>query len=203
MKTNRLQALILSILVLAVGSGCGGRKVVRTDVDKTVDLSGRWNDSDSRMVAEEMIQDCLGRPWINKFNEKNRKDPVVIIGTVVNRSSEHINSNMFVKDLERNLLNSGKVIFVADRQERLDIRDERNDQQDGNTDPETIKQKGKETGADYIIQGSINSVKDEIKGKYVILYQVNLELVDLTTNQKTWIGQKDIKKIVGKSKYSL
>jgi hypothetical protein len=41
--------------------GCAGPKVKRTEVDETIDLSGRWNDTDSRLVAEEMIQDCLSR----------------------------------------------------------------------------------------------------------------------------------------------
>ncbi len=202
---NRIWGVcIMGIFLSAITFyGCSSApKVTRTEIEKTIDLSGRWNDTDSRLVAEEMIRDCLGRVWINKFNEKSRRDPVVIIGTVVNRSSEHINSQLFIKDLERTLLNSGKVVFVANRQERGDIRDERTDQQSGETDPSTIKPKGKETGADFMVQGSINSVKDEIKGKYEMLYQVNLELVDLTNNQKIWIGQKEIKKLVERSQYS-
>ncbi len=201
-----------SFLVLGLGSifmivglvGCSSApKVTRTEIDKPIDLSGKWNDTDSRLVAEEMIKDCLGRPWLNKFDEMNHRTPVIIIGTIINRSSEHINSQLFIKDLEKNLLNSGKVIFVANRQERQDIRDEREDQQSGNTDPSTIKPKGKETGSDFMIQGSVNSVTDQIKGKYAVMYQVDLELIDLTTNQKVWIGQKQIKKSVTNVKYSL
>lgn len=201
--SQRFFVFVGILLVMSVLSGCASQpKVTRTQVDKTIDLSGRWNDSDSRMVSEEMVKDCLGSSWINRFNERSQKDPVVIVGNVLNRSSEHINSQVFIKDLERELLNSGKVTFVANRQERQDIRDERADQQTGETDPSTINPKGKETGADFILQGSINSIKDEIKGKFVILYQVNLELVDLTNNQKVWIGQKDIKKKVERAQYS-
>ena len=65
----------------------------------------------------------------------------------------------------------------------------------------TLKPRKEETGADFMLQGSINSVKDEISGKYVILYQVNLELVDLTTNEKAWIGQKEIKKVVSRRSF--
>ena len=203
MKENKRRWLFI-LFFIAVIAGCSSNpKVTRTQVDKTIDLSGRWNDTDSRMVAEDMIQDCLNRSWLNTFNEKNKKDPVLIVGTIVNRSTEHINSQFFVKDLERNLLNSGKIKFVASVQERQDIREERQDQASGETDPATIKPRGKETGADFLIQGSINSVKDEIKGKYAILYQVNLELVDLTSNQKVWIGQKQIKKVVERSQLSL
>ncbi len=194
---------VVIILAVSLVAGCGKRTVKRTSIKKTIDLSGRWNDTDSRLVAEEMVKDCLKRPWLNKFDEKSKREPVLIVGTVVNRSHEHINSHLFTKDLERSLLNSGLVRFVASRQEREEIREERQSQQEGFTAEETIKAKGDETGADFMLQGSINSVKDEVKGKYVILYQVNLELIDLANNQKVWIGQKQIKKYVKKSTFSL
>ena len=201
---RKFMAVMLGVIFAAsIVSGCGGRTVKRTEIDKTIDLSGRWNDSDSRLVSEEMIKDCLGRPWVNKFDEVNKRAPVVIVGTVINRSHEHINSELFTKDLEKSLINSGLVKFVANKQEREEIREERQNQQEGLTDKETVKPIGFESGADFMLQGSINSVKDEVKGKYVILYQVNLELIDLTTNQKVWIGEKEIKKYVKKSAFSL
>ncbi len=129
---------------------------------------------------------------------------MVIVGDIKNRTDEHINVDVFMKDLEQALVNSSKVRFVASRDERQGIRQERFDQnQEGLTDPETIKQIGKETGADFMLIGSVNSVKDETSGRYVILYQVNTELVDLLTNEKVWIGQNHLKKVVTKSKYSL
>ncbi|MDD5747181.1 MAG: penicillin-binding protein activator LpoB [Candidatus Omnitrophica bacterium] len=201
---RRTIAVVLGIMVAAsIVSGCGGRTVKRTEIDKTIDLSGRWNDTDSRLVAEEMVKDCLGRPWMNTFDEANKRAPVVIVGTVINRSHEHINSQLFTKDLEKNLINSGLVKFVADKQERGEVREERQSQQEGLTAKETVKPVGFEMGADFMLQGTINSVKDEVKGKYVILYQVNLELIDLTSNQKVWIGEKEIKKYVKKSAFSL
>ena len=196
-------AVVMLVCALGLISGCGA-KVKRTKIDKVIDLSGRWNDSDSRLVSEGMIRDCLDRPWLNKFDEKNKRNPTVIIGTIMNRSSEHINSQLFTKDIEKAFINSSMVNVVASDQERKEIRAERTDQQQsGMTNESTIKQNKQEVGADLILQGTINSVKDEIKGKYVILYQVNLELVNITTNQKVWIGEKEIKKQVKKSKFSL
>ena len=148
-----------------------------------------------------MIKDCLEGKWIGEFNKKFGKDPVVIIGPVVNRSHEHINTSVFIKSLERNLLNSGKIVFVAASDERLPVREERQDQHTGLTAPQTIKPIGQETGADFMLQGSLNTIKDEIKGRYVILYQVNLELVDLTTNQVSWLDQTEFKKSVRKTKF--
>ncbi|MFH1460608.1 MAG: penicillin-binding protein activator LpoB [Candidatus Omnitrophota bacterium] len=199
---KRVTVLVAVVLILGVVAGCG-TKVKRTEIDKTIDLSGRWNDTDSRLVSEEMIKDCLSKPWINKFQEKMSKDPVVIVGTIVNRSHEHINAQLFTKDLEKSLVNSVQVNVVASKQEREEIREERTNQGEGFTTEDTIKADGNEIGADYMLQGSINSVKDEVKGKYVILYQVNLELINLSSNQKVWIGEKEIKKYVKKSSFSL
>ncbi len=192
--------LVAAALIL----GCGGPKVKRTEVDETIDLSGRWNDTDSRLVAEEMIHDCLSRPWLKQFkSDRSHKNPVVIVGTVLNQSHEHINTQVFVKNLERALINSGQVDFVASKEERKELREEKADQLKGFTDEATAKSISEETGADFMLKGSINSVKDEIKGKYVILYQANLELIHLETNKKAWIGEKQIKKYVKRAQYGL
>lgn len=201
---KKIMACIALICSCAVVIGCASTRVKRVDVAETVDFSGRWNDSDSRMTASTVIEDCLSQGWIDDFREQSGRKPVVIVGDIKNRTDEHINVDVFMKDLEQALVNSSKVRFVASRDERQGIRQERFDQnQEGLTDPETIKQIGKETGADFMLIGSVNSVKDETSGRYVILYQVNTELVDLLTNEKVWIGQNHLKKVVTKSKYSL
>jgi penicillin-binding protein activator len=192
-----------AVFVLGSLAGCSSTQVKRVNTEETIDLSGLWNDTDSRLIAAEMIDDCLRSPWINQFQQKSNRPPVVIVGMVKNQSHEHVNSDVFTKDLERSLLNSGRVQFVASKGERIEVREERDEQQKGFTDPETVKKIGKETGADFILIGSLNSVKDEIQGRYVILYQANLELVNLENNQKVWIGQTHLKKLVKRTKYSL
>lgn len=187
---------LLPLLVLSlITAGCG-TKVVRTDVDKRTDYSGAWNDTDARMVFEEMLKDCLAGTWTNDFNKASGRNPVVIVGSIKNQTYEHIDSNIFVEALERGLINSGKVTFVASKDARNEIRDERADQQKGNTEPSTIKATGHEKGADFMLQGTVSSIKDMVKGKYAVFYQVTLELVDMSTNEKRWVGQQQIKKIV-------
>lgn len=192
-------ALILSFS--GIFSACSARQVERVDVDETIDLSGYWNDSDARMVAEGMIKEALSHSWAEDFEAEHGQKPVVIVGRVRNRSHEHINTEVFTKALERELINSGKVEFVATPEERLDIRAEREDQQKGYTDPETVAAMGRELGADYMLLGSLNSIKDEVKRHHVIYYQANLELIDIETNRKIWIGQQEIKKTVKISRF--
>ena len=186
---------IVTMLAAAFFTGCAPVKVERVDSGEMIDLSGNWNDTDSQLVSQEMINDSLNRPWVSDYRTQSGKAPTVIVGTVKNRSDEHINTETFVKDLERELINSGKVKFVAAREQRTEVREEKTDQANF-ASPETIKARGKEKGADFMIQGQINTIMDEAGKQAVKYYQVELEMVNILTNEKVWIGQKKIKKLV-------
>ncbi len=190
--------LVLLVLCLAV-SCSSSRKVYRIEPETTTDLSGNWNDTDARLVAEEMIKDCLSRVWLTDFAVSKGKKPVVTVGTIRNNSDEHIDAETFTTDFERELLNSGQVKFVASRGQKEEVRDERFDQQDF-ASPETMKKIRNETGADFILLGAIKSIVDEIKGTKVVYYQTDLELVNVESTEKVWIGTKKIKKEISKSK---
>lgn len=201
MKRLGLKTVILAFGIFIIIAGCASTPTVeRKEVDTTIDLSGRWNDTDSRLVSEEMIQDCLSRPWLERYKGKhNGNIPTVIVGRVKNRSHEHINVQTFTKDLERALINSGQVQFVAAKGERADIREERRDMAQHASD-ETMKGPGQEIGADFMLIGVINTIRDDIGGKAVMYYQVDLELIDMANNLKVWIGDKKIKKLIKKPK---
>jgi uncharacterized protein (TIGR02722 family) len=202
MKKRVLFSLLIMMIAL-LGSSCTtGRSVSRVGVDEQIDLSGRWNDTDSRLVAQEMIEDVLRRPWLSDFRAETGEKPRVIVGQIRNRSSEHIEVNVFVKDIERELINSGMVSFVASSAEREAIRDERMDQQ-MEADPATIARLGKESGANFMLIGIITSQTDAVDGQKVTLYKTDLELIDIESNEKVWIGSKSIKKLVTQSKYRM
>jgi len=191
--------LLLAGLVLLSGCG-GGVAVQRIATDEVTDLSGRWNDTDSRLVAEKMASDMLSRIWLANFMKEKGKNPTVIVGTIRNMSTEHVNMEVFTKDIERELINSGQVQFVASKREREEIREERVDQQ-SYASLETAKRLGQEYGADFVLIGTFKSVEDVIERKKAILYSVDLELIDVEKNLKVWIGNKKIKKIIKRAGY--
>ena len=201
---KRLQLLLACTLVVClILSGCASsKKVERLDADTTVDLSGRWNDTDSRLVAQTMIVDCLNHPWIMEHMSASMgKKPAVIVGGMRNRSTEHIAVNTFVNDIERAFINSGRVSVVASAVERQELRTEKDDQRVF-ADPETIKEMGRELGADYMMTGEINTIQDQEGGEKVVFYQVDLTLTNVETNVKIWLGQHKIKKFITRSRYS-
>jgi uncharacterized protein (TIGR02722 family) len=199
---KRSQLLItFALTTLVAVTGCK-TKVKRVGVDETIDLSGRWNDTDSQLVSAEMIADLASRSWVEEYTATHSQKPVVIVGTVRNLSSEHIQTETFTKDLERELINSGRVKFVANTTERGELREERKEQQIWSRE-ETQKRLAAETGADYMLQGSIKTIIDQEGKESVKFYQVDLELVHLESNEKAWIGSKKIKKYVKKRSFSL
>ncbi len=196
-KTGMLiRLLILGVVMILTLQACGsGKRVTRVDSGLETDFSGRWNDTDSQKVAEKMIKEMLTRPWLQQFSQKTARQPVVIVGSVVNTSHEHINVGTFITDLEREMTNSGQVTFVASKSQRDEIREERRDQAIHALE-ETQQAPGREVGADYIMKGSISSIQDEVDGVKSVFYQVDLQLVSLKDNVKSWFGQHKIKKII-------
>lgn len=195
----RLFAL-LAVLTLAVLGGCASRTVSRIDPGTQVDLSGDWNDTDSKLVSEEMISDCLKSAWLVKFAKKSEKNPTIIAGSIVNKSLEHIATDVFLMDIERAMINSGSVEVVASNVERGEVRAEKADQQ-VNASPETLKKMGMEQGADFMLIGQINQINDAEEGKQLKYYQTDLTLVNIESNVKVWVGQKKIKKFIGQGKF--
>ena len=195
---------ICAVLIgITVFSGCSASKqVTRVDSDTTIDLSGRWNDADSRMVADEIIGDCLNHPWINNHGISAGGKPVVIVGGIRNKSMEHIAVATFISDIERAFINSGKVRTVSSASERGEIREERADQGE-HAALETIKRMGRELGADYMMTGEINTIEDREGGDLVLFYQTDLTLTNIETNEKIWIGQKKIKKFIERKRFKM
>ena len=183
----------LVVLTIALINGCANRKITRVDPNETIDLSGRWNDSDSRLVSEEMIGEVLTSAWLPRYTKANDKRPVVVVGLVENKSHEHINSETFIKDIEKAIIRDGNIRLVVAGEKRNELRKERAEQQDY-ASPETTKKWGKELGADFILQGTINSIVDAYKKQKVVTYQIDLQLTNIETNEVVWMGDKKIKK---------
>lgn len=197
MNRGRVWLVALAVVLLA---GCAQEtRITRVDSGVVTDLSGRWNDTDSRIVAESMVKEALEYPWLNNFSSSKRRQPVVVVGTIQNSSHEHINVNTFVTDLERELTNSQKVTFVAGKGDREELRTERKEQAMYARE-DTQKAPGKEIGADYMMKGTIATILDEAEGTKAVFYQIDLQMVDLESNAKVWYGQKKIKKVIEKKR---
>jgi len=192
-----ITVLLLSAALLL--TACTTR-VDRIGADEAPDLSGRWNATDSRLVSEEMVQDMLSRQWLDNHRRQAGQQPTVIVGDIRNLSHEHINTGTFINDIERQVINSGDVGFVAGEDLRRAIREERRDQ-DIHALEETRNPMGREIGADYMLTGTINTITDVEGRTEVIYYQVNLSLTSIADNRRVWVGQKEIQKVIKRGRF--
>ncbi|MCT4664572.1 MAG: penicillin-binding protein activator LpoB [Flavobacteriales bacterium] len=192
---KRIFTVVFAGLIAMTSLESCNRKVTRVDVEEEIDLSGRWNDTDSRLAAEELTFEAINASWIEDFRDEKGKKPVVIVGLIRNKSHEHIEAETFIKDIEKAFVKHGNVRIVQGGKMRDELRAERADQQT-NSSASTMKRFGLETGADYMMQGSIKSIVDSYKNKKVVYYQIDLELTHIQTNEKVWFGDKKIKKFV-------
>ena len=191
---------LVVMLAFVVLVGCSSTKVDRVSPDTITDLSGYWNDTDVRIVAESLIADCVNAPAITNYIRNNNSLPVVIVGNFRNDSDEHIDTSILTKKFEVALINSGKVDFVASSSERGEIRQEREEQQAWASE-ETAKRLANETGADFMLIGSVKTMVDQLDNTSTRTYWVYAELIDIESNRKLWLGENsEIKKVITKSK---
>ena len=200
-KSILATVLVLGTVVLV--NGCGKSvEVARVDSGKEIALTDKWNDEDSRLVAEEMINDMLSYPWISQFNQRfPGKEPLVTVQRVRNKSHEHLAVDTFVNDIKRAVIRSGKAGFIATLEERQDTRAELADQ-DMNASADTRMEMGEEDGANFVLSGTINSIVDQLDGQRVTYYQVDLKLINLQTAREVWNGSKKIKKFMERKSFS-
>jgi uncharacterized protein (TIGR02722 family) len=188
---------VLFCLVLGFSLLSCGHSVARVDADTQIDLSGYWNDTDLRQAADALIRECVATPRISQFDRTRGKLPVIIVGTFRNASDEHIDTSILAQRLEASILNSGKAEFVASGDLRREIRAERDEQQQGYTSDDSMAALGRETGADFIMTGSVKTMVDRYDRTATRSYFITAELTDITTNRRVWIGEyNEIKKVI-------
>ena len=195
--TSPARALVaLAALLLAAASGCVSKQVTRIEPNAVADLSGRWNDTDSRLVANQLVEQTLGAGWAKRYIDTHAGEaPTVVIGSFANHSLEHIAVGAFVKDIERALITTGSARVVTSGGERSELRAERDDQQQF-ARADTRTRQGQELGARYMLTGDVHAIEDVDGRERIVFYQVDATLIDLETNTKVWVGQHKIKKYV-------
>lgn len=198
---KKLFFILVSIVCMFLFLGCMTNNVKRIDPNKQTDLSGYWNDTDVRIIADTLVEECVNAPAIIRYIKENQREPVVQLGSFSNRSDEHLDTAILATKFKVALINSGKVKFSAEKSVKEELREEILAQQDWASE-ETAKNLANETGADFLLIGSVRTIVDSIPGETVRTYQVIAELYDIETSEIVWSGENmDIKKYMKRSSY--
>ena len=201
---KKIMVIVGVVLLLASSCASSSAGVTRVDASTQTDLSGYWNDTDVRIVCQSLIDECLSSPRVDQaIKAMGGKTPTVLVGTFKNESSEHIDTSIITTTMETAIFNSGKMDFVAGGGTRDELRAERQDQQ-SNASEATAAALANETGANFMMFGSVKTIIDRAGNQTVRTYFVSAEMTNVSTNQRMWMGQNnEIKKVIVQAKNKL
>ena len=197
---KKLKGILLLLTLAFALTSCGSTKIERVDADSAIDLSGYWNDTDIRIVTDSLIDECIVSRAVSNFKKENDRLARVKLGTIRNLSDEHIDTTIIANKFRNSIVNSGVLKFVSSDDELDYLRDERLNQEDY-TNLETQASMGNETGADFLLLGTIKTVTDVLDNRMVKTYYVDVELHDIETSEILWTSENsDIKKVITRKK---
>lgn len=181
----------LSFLAFFI-NGCAPRAFTKGEYDdpnKVILLDDKFNENDMQLVANQLVNS------LGEFSKvKNASQPpIVMVGTVRNRTSEHIDVKSLTDKIRTELIKSGKFRF-SDKTSRDEVSEEYEYQSGGLVDQKTSAKKGKQVGVQYLITGDIGSNVQQVGKDKVIFYIVTLNLTELESNLIEWSDNKEIRK---------
>jgi uncharacterized protein (TIGR02722 family) len=200
--TQRMFSSFILASVVAV-SACQTTQGNYADPNKIEIVDDRWNDSDARLVGEEMIRSALAKRWLTEYTrEFQGKRPFILVDDFENRTSEQIDTKAIFEAVRNELINSGKVRFL-DGAQRAKILEEYKYQQSGVVKADAAKGPGKQAAADFFLVGALSSIVSEAGGYKTVTYQVEMRLTNIESSEIVWTEVKKLKKQFRKSKFGL
>lgn len=194
--------LFLSVCVLSVFAvGCAPKAFVKgtyDDPERENLMNDQWSETDMQKTVKDMVASMLAHPAISAA----KKPPVLMVTQLQNKTSEHIDTQSIMDMVRVELMKSGKVVFV-DKEARGDVADEYNYQNSGMMEKESQSGPGKQVGADFIVNGRMDSIVQEVGKEKTVYYKITLNMTNLKSNLVTWTDHKQLRKAYKKKSVGL
>ncbi|MCB0351844.1 MAG: penicillin-binding protein activator LpoB, partial [Bdellovibrionales bacterium] len=183
-------------------SSCGPKAYVRGEYDQDVNstnlLNDKWSETDMQNAVRDLVQSASNHYAIRTA----KKPPVVMVTRMQNKTSEHIDTQNITDMLRVELMRSAGLQFV-DKAAREDISEEYDYQNAGNVSAQTRKGPGGQIGADYIINGRLDSIVQQAGRDKSVYYKLTLNMTNLKTGLIVWSDYKQIRKLYKKQNVGL
>ena len=197
----KFQVILACALTSLLMTSCGPKAFVKgtyDDVQRENLLDDQWSETDMQKAVADLVGNMTKHPLI----ANSKREPVVMVTGLQNKTSEHIDTQNIMDMVRVELMNTGRVSFI-DKEARQDIADEYNYQNSGMVADESKKGPGGQIGADYIINGRLDSIVKEVGKDKTVYYKLTLNLTNLKTSQIGWSQYKEIRKTFKKKTIGL
>ena len=190
------------VCVIGLNTGCGSRQFTKGQYDENVEdanlLTDKWSESDMQTAVRELVSSATGHPSI----AGSKRPPIVMVTRLQNKTSEHVDTQSITDMFQVELMRSGKVTFV-DKAAREDMAEEYDYQGSGMTERESQKKKGGQVGADFIMNGRLDSIVQEMGKDKTVYYKLTMNLTNLKTGLIQWTDHKQLRKQFKKKRVSM
>lgn len=196
-----MKSSILFIGFLLTVVSCGPKAFVKGDYDDAERqnlMNDEWSETDMQNAARDLVNSLIQHPAIANA----KVPPVLMITQLQNKTSEHIDTQNIMDMVRVELMKTGKMTFI-DKEAREDISSEYDYQNSGMVNNETKKGPGGQIGADFLLNGRLDSIVQEVGKDKTVYYKVTLNLTNLKTSVITWSDYKQIRKIFKKKSVGL
>ena len=195
-----IQTAIAAVILMSLAA-CGPKAFVKgdyDDVERKNLLNDQWSETDMQTAVKALVASMMAHPTIDKA----KAPPIVMVTNLQNKTSEHIDTQSIMDMIRVELMKNGKVSFI-DKEARQDVADEYNYQNSGMTSNESKKGPGGQVGADFIINGRLDSITQEVGKEKTVYYKLTLNLTNLKTTLISWSDHKQIRKTFNKKSIGL
>jgi uncharacterized protein (TIGR02722 family) len=197
----KINFFLISLFSLLFATSCGPKAFVKGEYDDPQRenlMNDQWSETDMQVSVKSLVDSMLAHDSIANA----KKPPIVMVTNLQNKTSEHIDTQSIMDMIRVNLTNSGRVQFV-DKEAREDISNEYGYQNSGMVSDETKKGPGGQIGADFIVNGRLDSIVQEVGKEKTVYYKLTLNLTNLKTGIIAWTNHKEIRKAYKKKSVGL
>ena len=199
---KKTYGILMAVAAFLTLSACGPKAFVKgtydEDVNQTNLLNDKWSESDMQNAVRDLVGSATGHYSISSA----KRPPIVMVTKLQNKTSEHIDTQNVMDMIRVELSRGGRVQFV-DKSAREDIKEEYEYQNSGMVSRETKKGPGGQTGADFIINGRLDSIVQQAGKDKTVYYKLTLNMTNLKTGIIVWSDYKQIRKKFRKRRVGL
>ncbi len=198
---RKISVLLCGLLSIYFLSGCGPKAFTKgeyDDVERENLLDDKWSETDMQKAVKELVGSLSNSNVIANA----RKKPIIMVTRLKNNTSEEIETGSIMDMIKVELTNSGRANFI-DKEARQDISEEYEYQNSGMVNETSKKGPGGQIGADFVLNGRLESIVKQVGKDKTVYYKLTLNLTNLTTTLTEWTGQKEMRKMFRKKSVGL
>ena len=190
-----MKRLLLTLVIfLMMITGCSTKiNYVSSESIDTITLG--FGLSDLKKIANEMVADLK---LFSPFERFAKERPILFVSKIKNKTSEHIDTRSITDSITSSLLRTGLFRFT-DTSDQRDIIEQLDFQKNsGLVNQKSAVKQGNQTAAQYMMAGSISSIRKRNNDTASMYYKFTLRIVNIETGLLEWSNEKEIRKVSGR-----